>query len=677
MKYNFLLFKQLYSFFQSLFPCMGYPSAIEEYAPGLWNYDIKRQKLFLSPNLAELTGYTTQEIADQPLAWWISRIHAHDQPRILQTIQDLKNRGQATATFRAFRFLDKNNNYIWLENYVKVLSAKNNNPLRLAGIIINVTSFKLTEIQLQATLGKYIKETETKTRFFSGLNHDLRSPLSGIIGMVSLLRETSLVADQKHYIDNIANSTEMLLTLVNNMLEISRLASKKFEMEKISFSPVQVIRQVSELTRSILLKKDLIFSENIDGNIPDLLMGDPTRLQQILVNLLSNAVKFTAHGNITLGLLTDSAASSIPANEQQHTILRFEIIDTGIGIAPEVQGKLFQEFTQADTSISRLYGGTGLGLSICKELVQLMKGKIGVYSELGKGSTFWFEIPFESPVKPSPSSSEKFSGLIPCEPSQFQQTGTEGEKLIVLLAEDNLVNQEVMTGLLTCLGDEVIVANNGQEAVDLFQTRTFDIVLMDLNMPILDGLRAAQLIRQLPNGDVPIIAVTANTFIGDKDTCYYHGITSVLTKPVNKEGLRETLNPHRRHSSLENRKVTFPADLPDSVQVDKSVLNNLIKDLGYETISRLLGLYRTDGLDLVNRIKNSPHEKLANLAHTLAGMSENMGFTEVGKTARLLMDTISKTPENIQMLVERLGETFNNSLAELDKMETEGILRKE
>lgn len=632
-----------------------YYSALADCADGLWGWNLLTGDLYISFKLRELIGYSEEETKDQPLAWWLERIHPEDQPNIRRKLGELGYSNTQSTYFEGCRFLCKNGDYVWLENHAKILTDQNGKLVRIAAMVINITPQKYIQNQLYAIISDQEKEARNKMRFLSTLSHEFRSPLSGIIGMTSLLKETILSQDQLHFTENISNSTEMLLALVNDILDVTKLNSGKFEFEKIQFSPIQVLKRASDLIRPSILKKNITFNTIVSEDIPEYLMGDPTRLQQILVNLLSNASKFTSMGSITLLVKKSDTSSSQEASPFLN--LHFEITDTGIGIASEIQETLFEDFTQANSAITRIYGGTGLGLSICRELVHLMGGQIGVISAPDKGSTFWFTIPFEIQYD--------LSSIKSPNPTLAQDPAPQS-KLRILLVEDNLVNQEVMRGLLTLLGDDVTVANNGEEAVGLFPSKTFDIVLMDLNMPILDGLKATEMIRKLPNGAVPIIAVTANTFSGEQENCLQHGITHVLNKPIDKITLEMALHPYRSQINTQTiikQEALMPQSTPPLI--DQKALQSLINDLGKDKVIKLLNMYRDDASTLMNQIKYSPSSELNMHAHTLAGMSENLGLLLVGKTARDIMGATQTNADNLPALIQNLERHFESSLTEI------------
>jgi len=626
-----------------------YSAAITDCADGIWDWNLETGDLYISPKLRDLIGYSKEETKDRSPAWWLEKIHPDDQTEIMRNIEEFSSGKMEFTYFDGCRFLCKNGDYLWLENHAKVLSGKHNKVQRITATVINITPQKYIQNQLYTIISDQEKEARNKMKFLSSLSHEFRSPLSGILGMATLLKESILSPDQLHFTENISNSTEMLLALVNDILDVAKLNSGKFEFEKINFSLVKIIKRASDLIRPTIMKKNLTFNLEISESAPEYIMGDPTRLQQILVNLLSNATKFTSSGSITLSVnLIDSNKPSF-----QHS-LHFEIADTGIGIAPETQENLFNDFTQANRSISRLYGGTGLGLSICKELVHLMSGNIGVNSAPGNGSTFWFTIPFDE--QPEASGGDDV----------LNQSSSANIPLHILLVEDNQVNQEVMLGLLTILGDNVTVANNGEEALELFKSKKFDIVLMDLNMPVLDGLRATQSIRKLPNGDAPIIAVTANTFSGERENCMQHGINHVLNKPIDKISLEVALHPYRsqtnHHTIDKPKKDQRLSTIPI---IDKKAIHTLVTDLGKDKVEALIDLYRKDAVTLVTQIKSSPPLEIVNYAHTLAGMSENLGILLVGKTARDIISASQNDTENMDPLIQDLERHFKNSLNEL------------
>lgn len=369
--------------------------------------------------------------------------------------------------------------------------------------------------------------SRAKSIFLANMSHELRTPMNGVLGMIDMARRR--MADPKglDQLDKAKLSAERLLGLLNDILDISKIEADRMVFENV---PLQISAVVDSLTSTLGHKASEKGLQLAIELYPDLmhqpLKGDPLRLGQILYNLVGNAIKFTEHGTVTL-----RAHSVGETNEVVH--VRFEVSDTGIGIDSDTQSRLFQSFEQADNSMARKYGGSGLGLAICKRLVQLMGGKIGVVSSPGQGSTFWFVLPFkkreQGVVLPMP-----ISATITAEQRlQAEYAGTR-----VLLAEDDPISQEISRGLLEEVGLVVDIAEDGQQALELAQRHRYALILMDMEMPVLDGVEATQAIRACSlNQTIPILAMTANAFDKDREVCLAAGMKEHISKPVDPEKL--------------------------------------------------------------------------------------------------------------------------------------------
>jgi len=369
-----------------------------------------------------------------------------------------------------------------------------------------------------------------KSRLIATMSHEIRTPINGMLGIMDKLLQTKLDSEQKEFSEIILSSTESLLSILNDTLDFSKLEAGKMTLENIAFSPEKTINQVHKLFDETASSKGVRLTKNIEDNIPKNLYGDPVRLKQVLINLINNAIKFTDHGKITTDI-------SIKSHDNDTITLLFKVIDEGIGLTPEQQDSIFDEYAQADTSTSRTHGGTGLGLSICQKLSKIMGGDIGVTSKAGSGSTFWFSaLLSKQPDKPSKETPLKEKAL----PTNYSQ-----QHPIALIAEDNDVNQMIISSYLQKHGISCHIANNGENAVSKFSSEHYHIVFMDCQMPVLDGYQATRMIRNLENEttttNTPIIAMTGNALDGDREKCLDAGMNDYLSKPINKQDLAKVL----------------------------------------------------------------------------------------------------------------------------------------
>lgn len=358
--------------------------------------------------------------------------------------------------------------------------------------------------------------------FLAAMSHEIRTPMTGVLGMMDLLRAEDLTPRQKGYVDSVHASGRHLLVIINDILDFSRMETGKIELEHETFSLPAILGRVESMLGPLAMENGLEFRVAFTGPAPPQVSGDATRLIQILLNLVGNAIKFTLNGSVVV-------TGSFERIDGRLRV-RFEIRDTGIGIPAENQARLFNAFTQADRSTTRKYGGSGLGLAISKRLVDAMDGTIGARANPGGGSVFWFEILLEEGGAEQPSD----NGPVITAPVVPRR---------ILVAEDIALNRDVIEAMLTRDGHQLTFVENGQEALDLVQQSPFDIVLMDVQMPLLDGVEATRLIRQLapPAGDVPIIALTANVMASEQLKCLQAGMNSVLMKPIDWEAMNRVI----------------------------------------------------------------------------------------------------------------------------------------
>ncbi|MGB3618735.1 MAG: PAS domain S-box protein, partial [Catalinimonas sp.] len=583
----------------------------------------------ISPSVKELCGYEPDEVLGKKItAYYIYNVKRRRAVRALWRRGSIRN--------FEIPIIRQDGTVIQFICNLRLIRDARGEVLSLEGVARDITELKQVNEEVVQAKDLAVRSLKVKEQFLANMSHEIRTPMNGVIGVVDLLADTRLDEEQRDYVQTIKRSSETLLTILNDILDISKIEAGKMQLRRDPFSLPDVVDKLVALFRQRADEKDIGLTYEIADGVPRAVLGDETRLLQVMSNLTSNAIKFTEQGHVSIHLTRH------PLQGDRHRV-RVEVRDTGIGISTEDQGRLFETFSQVDASVTKAHGGTGLGLVISKQLSRLMKGDIGVDSTPGRGSTFWFTFVVTA------IDEAQLPARRPAVPEAFRYRFLEPPR--VLLVDDNPVNRKVACEILRKAGCDVVIAADGRAAIDQIESHPFDIVFMDIQMPGMDGVTAMQRVRARAAGRAlpPIVAMTAFSMQGDKARFVAAGMDDYLAKPIKPELLIEKVRTWTKHAVEERDSPDAPAGIDGEatgeppageVVIDRKKVAGMMRYLDQEGTREAYDEFAQEAEEMLHEMAaaaaTEDWEVVRSHLHTLKGNAGTFGVVRLAALAAAL-----------------------------------------
>lgn len=621
-----------------------YKSLVEETSQMTFITDVEGRYTYASPRLKKVIGYDDEDI----IGTQFSFIYDEDWRRktIKFYIQQLTDKKEETTFI--FPIKTKDGVKIWFQQ-IATLIKENDEVTGFRCVLHDITDRVKTEEAMREAARLATEAKEMQQSFLGKMSHEIRTPMNGVVGMVNLLQNTPLNDKQRVFVESIRESSVNLLRIINDILDVSKIEAGKMTFEETDFNLAKLVNNVVLTLRPAAEEKKLVLASYIDTKIPDTIIADPLRLNQVLLNLVGNALKFTERGSIVINV-------SMIQVDAEHLTLQFQVADTGIGIPENKLGSIFESFTQADTFTTRKYGGTGLGLTIARQLIEQQGGTIGVESELGRGTTFTFtyHCKIDGTMQHQPGSVAKSDGLPLL------------DGFNILLVEDNIINQMVAQHTIESWGAHVTIAGRANTAIELLKKNSFDLVLMDIQMPEMNGIQATKIIREELGINIPIIAMTASAMKGEKEGCLASGMNDYFSKPFEHSDLNRMLHKH------------LDVEKPREKLFDIEAFMELV---GHDTdfAKHLVNMFAANTPAVLQQLKTKCEEKryteLYTDVHNLKGTIGFFGKKELDD----LLATIEKdltagnysaqVLSDIRVLDRKLNQLIGEALVEMETLQ--------